>query len=115
MCHRLACQLMDAHRDSKTLKGLPRFGQHVLTPMTTAEAQAERVALRSAMLNRSDIICPLCQYVAQDIVCLGYHFPPACLARQCRDQMTPIVQAAIMDDCAAQKWPKHCLVAGADH
>ena len=68
--------------------------------------------VREALLNRTDIMCPLCRYLAQDYVCLGFSFPPSCLREACRASLTPPLQQAMAHDCARQRWPPQCIDAG---
>ena len=68
--------------------------------------------VRAALLNRTDIMCPLCRYLAQDYVCLGYAFPEGCLREACRATLSYAVQQAMAQDCMRQRWPEHCMRAG---
>lgn len=72
--------------------------------------------LRSELLNRTDAMCDICQYLAQDYVCLGYHFPDACLRPACTRApgRPPLLERALRIDCARRLWPSHCLVAFPD-
>jgi hypothetical protein len=82
------------------------------TRLHQAQALSPRSrALRVAMLNRTDIMCPLCRYLAQDYLCLGFAFPSACLHKSCIRTLSSETQQALALDCQRQKWPQHCIDA----
>jgi len=75
---------------------------------------AQNTLLKAAMLNRTDSMCALCRYLAQDYICLGFDFPTPCLQGSCRRTLSPAVQEAMVAKCAAQRWPPHCVNANVD-
>ena len=83
---------------------------------TASDERSSRAsALKRALSNRTQIMCDICRYLAQDYVCLGYHFPEACLRDACFRTMAPSVQQAMLADCELQKdaygLPDHCAAA----
>ena len=72
--------------------------------------------LRAALLNRTEAMCDICQYLAQDYICLGFRFPDACLRPACARAAgrPPLLVRALRLDCNRLLWPPQCVEAFPD-